>query len=214
MGHVLEGVQVKTACCSTYLLHKSVLAALSTISTLNITQNLNLESEFQAGTIPKIIASCPGVLHREKQGSPMSFEKVCQKPITSEPGACLFWVELFKIRIQNAKYWQVVAAVANWKPSPNDQSEERSPKKSEQEKIVMNCFPLNNILSQTKSLLLYPKNKVGFCLWWSLHACPWIQLISGSKCHSGSRMCLKPGPVTHNFHRLQIISVLTPSKTD
>lgn len=93
----------------------------------------------------------------------MSFEKVCQKPITREPGACLFWVELFKIQIQNAKYWQVVA-VANRKPSLNDQSKVRSPKKSEQEKIVMNCFPLNNILSQTKSLPLYPKNKVGFCL--------------------------------------------------
>ena len=78
----------------------------------------------------------------------------------------------------------------------------------------MNCFPLLTTSCHKQILSFYPNNKVGFCLWWSLHACPWIQLITGSKCHSGSWMCLKPGPATHNFHRLQIISVLTPSKTN
>lgn len=66
MGHIQERVQEKTD--YTNQLQKSVLAALSLISTLNITQKLNLDSEFQTRTIPNIIAPCPGVFTPEEAG--------------------------------------------------------------------------------------------------------------------------------------------------
>ena len=123
-----------------------------------------------------------------------------------------FWVEHFKILFHNAKYWQVAAYC---KMFINAQTEDHSSLKkyTYRKKSKWTVFLLTTSCHK-QILSFYPNNKVGFCLWWSLHACPWIQLITGSKCHSRSWMCLKPGPATHNFHRLQIISVLTPSKTN
>ena len=73
-------------------LHKSVLAPLSSFSTLNITQKLNLDSKFQTRTIPNILAPCPGVFTVVE--TVVTNELVESLPETNHNLACFGWVFL------------------------------------------------------------------------------------------------------------------------